>query len=145
MGETELQSSDAASWVCTDKSGGIQALVWDFTLTQPAPSVNNQVFYKRDLPSHPKSKVTLALSGVPAGQYTMAVYRVGYRANDAYSAYLDLGSPAQLSKPQAAYIKSMSNGRPERLSIVNVAADGIVRQTFELRDNDVCLVTLTKQ
>jgi xylan 1,4-beta-xylosidase len=106
--------------------------------------VNNQVFYKRDLPSHPKSNTTLALSGVPAGQYSMAVYRVGYRANDAYSAYLDLGSPKQLSRPQVAYIKSMSDGRPERVSIINVAAEGTVRQTIEIRDNDVCLVTLTK-
>jgi xylan 1,4-beta-xylosidase len=144
LGETELQCSDAASWVCTDKPGGIQALVWDFTLTHPDPSVNNQVFYKRDLPSRPKSTVTLALSGVAAGQYSMAVYRVGYRANDAYAAYMDVGSPIQLSKPQVDYIKSMSEGRPERLSVVNVAADGAVRQTFELRDNDVCLVTLTR-
>ena len=145
LGDTELQSPDPASWICADQSGGIQALVWDFTLPHPAPSVNNQVFYKRDLPSHPKSKVTLALSGVPPGQYSMAVYRVGYRANDAYSTYLDLGSPSQLSKPQVAYIKSTSDGRPERLSIVNVAAEGLLRESFELRDNDVCFVTLTKQ
>jgi xylan 1,4-beta-xylosidase len=105
--------------------------------------VNDQVYFKRDLPSHPKSNVTLALSGLPAGQYTMAVYRVGYRANDAYSAYMDLGSPNQLSKPQVAYIKSMSDGRPERSSIVKVADDGLVRETLELRDNDVCFVTLT--
>jgi xylan 1,4-beta-xylosidase len=145
LGETELQSSDAASWICTDRSGGLQALVWDFTLTHPGPSENNQTFYKRDLPSRPRSNVTLALSGVPAGQYSMALYRVGYRANDAYSAYRDLGSPAQLSKPQVAYLQSLSDGRPEHVSVVHVGADGAVHQTFELRDNDVCLVTLTKQ
>jgi hypothetical protein len=39
----------------------------------------------------------------------------------------------------------MSNGRPERLSIIKVGADGSVRETLDLRDNDVCLVTLTKQ
>jgi len=144
LGETELQSSDPASWVCTDKSGGIQALVWDFSLPNPAPKENNQVYYKRDLPSHPKSSVTVALSGVPAGQYSMAIYRVGYRANDAYSTYLDLGSPSQLSKPQVAYIKSKNDGNSERVSMVKVATDGLIRQTFELRDNDVCFVTLTK-
>ena len=144
LGESELQNSDPASWVCTDKSGGIQVLVWDFTITHPGESVNDQAFYNHDLPSHPKSKVMLALSNVPAGRYAMRVYRVGYRANDAYTAYLDLGSPNQLSKPQVAFLKSMSDGRPERISIVDVAADGLVRQTFELRDNDVCLVTLTK-
>ena len=88
--------------------------------------------------------MTLALSGVPTGQYSLTVYRVGYRVNDAYTAYLELGSPNQLSKPQVAYLKSVSNGRPERVSNVNVGADGKVRETFELRDNDVCLVTLTK-
>jgi len=145
LGETELQSSDAASWVCTDKSGGVQVLLWDFTLTQPTPKVNDQVYYKRDLPSQPKSKVTLALSNVPAGQYSMAVYRVGYRANDAYSAYLDLGSPNQLTKTQVAKIKTMSDGRPERVTTINIAADGMVHETLEIRDNDVCFVTLTKQ
>jgi xylan 1,4-beta-xylosidase len=144
LGPTELKDSDPASWICTDKFGGIQALVWDFSLPNPAPKENNQVYYKRDLPSHPKSSVTLALSGVPAGQYTMTVCRVGYRANDAYSAYLDIGSPNQLSKAQVAYIKSMSDGKPELVSIVKVAADGLIRQSFELRDNDVCFVTLTK-
>ena len=144
LGEAELSSSDAASWVCIDKSGGIQALVWDFSLPNPPQKQNNQVYYKRDLPSHPKSAVTLALSGVPAGQYSMTVYRVGYRVNDAYAAYLDLGSPNQLSKPQVAYIKSLSDGKPERVSTLNVAADGRVRVTFELRENDVCFVTLTR-
>lgn len=144
LGGTELRSSDPASWVCTDPSGGIQALVWNFTLPHPAPAVNDQVYYKHDLPSHLKSNVTLALSSVPAGQYSMAIYRVGYRANDAYTAYLDLGSPSQLTKSQVAYLKSVSDGRPEQVSLVKVAADGIVHQTFELRDNDVCLVTLTK-
>jgi hypothetical protein len=28
---------------------------------------------------------------------------------------------------------------------VRVAADGVIRQTFDLRENDVCFVTLKKQ
>jgi xylan 1,4-beta-xylosidase len=144
LGEAELSSSDAASWVCIDNSGGIQALVWDFSLPNPPQKENNQVHYKRDLPSRPKSAVSLALSGVPTGQYSMTLYRVGYRVNDAYAAYLDLGSPNQLSKSQVAYLKSLSDGKPERVSPLNVAADGKVRVTFELRENDVYFVTLTR-
>jgi xylan 1,4-beta-xylosidase len=145
LGDMELETSDDASWVCTDKAGGIQALVWDFSLPQPRPRINDQVYYKRDLPSVAKSVVNLDLADVPAGEYTMTIYRVGYRANDAYAAYLDLGSPNQLTKPQVAYIKSMSDGRPEKTSIVKVGADGRVRERFELRENDVCFVTLIKQ
>ena len=145
LGATELQSSDPRSWVCKNDVGGVQALFWDFALPDPAPTVNNQVYYRQDLPSHPKATVTLAFSGVPAGQYAMAVYRVGYRENDAYSAYRDLGSPSQITQPQVAYIQSKSDGKPEQVSIVEVGADGLVRQTFTMRDNDVYFVTLTRQ
>ena len=50
LGPTELKSSDPSSWICTDKTGGVQALVWDFTNTFPGKNMINQVFYKRDLP-----------------------------------------------------------------------------------------------
>ncbi|AKC82798.1 glycoside hydrolase [Verrucomicrobia bacterium IMCC26134] len=145
LGDTELQTVDTASWVCRDKRGGIQALIWDYSLEQPAPTESNQVHYKRDLPSHSKWNTTLKLSGVSAGQYTLSVYRVGYRANDAYSAYMDTGSPSQLSRAQIDYIKSMSDGKPERVSVIKVASDGTVHETFTLKDNDVCFITLTKQ
>jgi xylan 1,4-beta-xylosidase len=145
LGETELRNADAASWICTDKSGGIQALIWDCSLPNPAPTENNQVRYKRDLPAPLKSKVTLALSGVPRGQYSMSLRRVGYRANDAYTAYLDLGSPNQLTKAQAEHLKAMSDGRPERTAVIKVARDGILSQTFDLRENDVCLITLKRK
>lgn len=144
LGPTQLACADPASLICTNNAGGIQALVWDFTLTHPDAGVNNQVYYKRDLPSHPKSSVSLLLSNVPPGQYSMTLQRVGYRANDAYSAYMDIGSPSQLTKAQVAYIKSKSDGRPEQISLVQVGPDGALNQSFQLRENDVCLVTLTK-
>ena len=89
LGPTELKGSDPASWICTDKSGGIQALVWDLTITHPGTNVINQVYYKRDLPSLPKNKVTLNLTNVPKGKYALEIYKVGYRVNDAYATYLD--------------------------------------------------------
>ena len=77
LGPTELKNGDPASWICTDASGGIQALAWDFTSAQPGPKVNNQVYYKRDLPSLPKNKVTLNLTNVPEGEYQVNIYKVG--------------------------------------------------------------------
>ena len=40
LGPTELKNSDPASWICTDTSGGMQALVWDFTNTHPGTNIN---------------------------------------------------------------------------------------------------------
>jgi xylan 1,4-beta-xylosidase len=145
LGPTELTSSDPASWICTDASGGIQALIWDFTITHPGTNVINQVYYKRDLPSALKNQVTLNLTHVPEGQYALEIYRVGYRVNDAYATYLDLGSPAQLTRAQVAKIKADNNGAPVATSTVKVGRDGKVQSQFDLRENDVCLLVLKKQ
>ena len=67
LGPTELKSNDPSSWICADNSGGVQALVWDFTNTHPGPKVHNQVYYKRDLPSRPKNKVAMD-TVAPAGR-----------------------------------------------------------------------------
>ena len=145
LGPTELKNSDPASWICTDASGGIQALVWDFTIPHPGPKVNNQVYYKRDLPSLPKNKVTLNLTNVPEGEYSLDIYKVGYRVNDAYATYLDLGSPSQLTKAQVAKIKSDNSGAPIASSKVKVGLDGKFQQQVDLRENDVYLFLLKRQ
>jgi xylan 1,4-beta-xylosidase len=145
LGPTELKNSDPASWICTDASGGIQALVWDFTITHPGPSTINQVYYKRDLPSLPKNKVTLNINNVPMGEYTLNIYEVGYRVNDAYMTYVDLDSPAQLTKAQVAKIKSDNSGAPIAGSTAKVGPDGKVQQHFDLHENDVYLFLLKRQ
>jgi xylan 1,4-beta-xylosidase len=145
LGATELKNSDESSWVCTDKDGGVQALVWDFTNTFPQSNMINQVFYKRDLPSQPKNKVTLNLSHLIKGKYTMEIYKVGYRNNDAYDTYRDLGSPAQLTRAQVAEIKSQNSGAPLETKTVKIGRDGNFEQQFDLRENDAVLITLKPQ
>jgi len=137
-----LKNSDPAAWICADNSGGAQALIWDFTNTHPGPKIHNQEFYKRDLPAQPKNKVTLDLSHLTKGRYTVETYKVGYRVNDAYATYRDLGAPAQLTKAQAAKIKSENSGAPAEVRTVEIGNDGKFEQQFDLRENEVVLVTL---
>jgi len=145
LGPTELKCSDPSSWICADNSGGVQALVWDFTNTHPGKSVHNQVFYKRDLPSQPKSKVALDLSHLAPGKYTGTTCKVGYRVNDAYATYRDLGAPPQLTKAQVAEIKAKNSGVPIDVRTVTIGQDGKFEQQFDLRDNDAVLTTLKPQ
>jgi xylan 1,4-beta-xylosidase len=145
LGPTELKSSDPSSWICADDSGGVQALVWDFTNTHPGTNILDQVFYKRDLPAQPKNKVTLNLSHVPKGKYTVETYKIGYRINDPYMTYMDLGSPAQLTKAQVAEIKSKNSGAPLDVRTVKIGREGKFEQQFDLRENEVVFVTLKPQ
>ena len=102
----------------------------------------NQVFYKRDLPSQPKNKVTLNLANLAKGKYTLELYKVGYRVNDAYATYRDLGAPNQLTQAQVAEIKSKNSGAPLETKAVKIGRDGNYEQQFDLHENDAVLITL---
>ncbi len=143
LGGTELRNADPASWVCTDEDGGVQALIWDFTNTFPAEDMINQVYYRRDLPARPKGAVSLRLTNLRAGDYQVEVFQVGYRVNDAYAAYRDLGAPAQLTREQVAKIKAESCGDARERFAVRIDPRQTFERRFDLRENDVLLVVLT--
>jgi xylan 1,4-beta-xylosidase len=142
LGPVELKSSDASSWICADKTGGVQALVWDFTNTHPGPQVHNQVFYKKDLPPATTNKVSLTISNLSKGKYVEETYRVGYRENDAYATYSDLGAPAQLTRAQVEKIKSKNSGKACETRTVTIGKDGKFARQLDVRENEVVLITL---
>ena len=142
LGEKELEVADSDAWVCADDKGGVQALFWDFTITHPGPSVNNQQFYNTDQPSLPAPGAQLRLSGLKPGSYELQAFKVGYRSNDAYSAYLAMGSPAQLTRAQVATLKELSKGAPFQTETVTVGADGQFQRSYGLNQNDAVLVLL---
>jgi xylan 1,4-beta-xylosidase len=145
LGLRELDSTDRASYVTADEGGNLQVLFWDFTITHPGKSENNQVFYKRDLPPASLGTAKIRLTNVAAGRYSQTLYHVGYRVNDAYAAYRDVGSPAQLTRAQVQQINAVSNGKPIEQTTVVIRPDGIFERQVPLRENDVFLLVLEKQ
>jgi xylan 1,4-beta-xylosidase len=144
LGDKELQNSDTASRACKDKNGNVQLLLWDFSLSKPDEKVNNQVYYKRDLPAKDKGTVAVDFKDLPAGTYRLKVYKTGYRANDPYDTYLDLGSPDQLTRQQVALIKQKNNDAPVTDRTITIDPKGRYDTTFRIRENDVFLITLTR-
>ncbi|MFB3896158.1 MAG: glycoside hydrolase [bacterium] len=145
LGDIELVNQDTASWACKNKNGDIQVLLWDFTITQPKDKINNQVYYKQDLPAKNKGKVAIDIANIPSGKYILQIYKVGYRTNDAYTAYLDIGSPNQLTKQQVEQLKKNNNGLPITKTVVTIKQGSSFIQDLDLRENDVYLVTLTRK
>ena len=144
LGPMELKNDDAASWVCRDEKGGAQILLWD--LTRPADkAVSNQAIFHKLNRAGSKGNVRLNLTNVPPGNYLLALRRVGFEKNDAYSAYLKMGSPAQLTRAQEQKLREAASGRPEFERNVKIGADGQFEETLPLRENDVLLLTLVPQ
>jgi xylan 1,4-beta-xylosidase len=144
LGSTELSNTDAQSWVCRDEQGNFQVLAWDFTNTHPGDSVNNQAYYIRDLPSLPKGKLKINMTNVPSGNYKLEVYKVGYHCNDAYSSYLALGRPKQLTRQQTEQIRSVNDGSPVLKEIISVKQGTPFIKELDLRENDVYFLNAIK-
>src|ERR1035437_3503742 len=123
LGKTELKNTDTRSWV-TKTDNGVQLLLWNFTNTLP-DSVNNQNYYVKDLPSKSKGKVKVNISHVPAGTYALEICKVGYRVNDAYTEYVDMGKLKQLNKQQVAELKNHNNGSPIVVEMIDIKANEI--------------------
>jgi xylan 1,4-beta-xylosidase len=144
LGKIELMNQDKMSWVSKDEKGNIQVLAYDFTHTHPGDTVNNQVYYIRDLPSKDKGKLKINIADVPEGNYSLEVYKVGYRCNDAYTSYYDLGRPNQLTKLQVEQIKKINNGTPVSAEIVKVKQGMSFTKELNIRENDVYFLNLIK-
>jgi xylan 1,4-beta-xylosidase len=81
---------------------------------------------------------------VPEGNYSVEVYKVGYRSNDAYSSYFDLGRPNQLTKQQVEQIKKINAGNPVAVEIVKVKEGMPFIKEMNIRENDVYFINLIK-
>ena len=77
-----------------------------------------------------------------AGQIRMTFdHRAGYDANDAYTAYLRMGSPASLTPDQLRQLQAATTDRPGILT-VTVGVDGKASVPLPMRTNDVVLVEI---
>lgn len=143
LGNTELNNDDPSSWACKDENGNIQILLWDFSYTLPDDSVNNQDYYIRDLPAKSKGKIKVTVSEIPAGDYKVEIYKIGYRVNDPYTMYFDMGRPSQLTKQQVRQIKQFNSGSPISSEKVKVKSGIPYMNEMEIRENDVFLITMS--
>jgi len=143
LGVTDIADPDAQSWITKTGDGQVQVLLWDYSPVVPPTGQNDQTYYKLDLPAQDKGHVHLSLIHAANGRYALAVYRTGYKVNDAYTDYLALGAPSQLTPRQVKYLKEKDSGAAVTESEVNVT-DGSIGYDLPIRTNDVYLVVLTK-
>jgi xylan 1,4-beta-xylosidase len=135
-----LATSDPQAMLST-KDGNVTAVIWDFE--QPDQKVSNRSFYTKVIPSHPAASVHLRLTHLAASvSYHLEVHRTGFHSNDAYTAYIELGSPQKLTEAQVAQLSGLTRDLPETDKVVRSGADGTVEVTLPMNSNDIVLVKL---
>ncbi len=136
LGDVTLSNSDAQSYV-TRKGKIISALVWDFQ--QPVQDKSDRPFYTKVFPTKPSTSAVLDLKGLASGQYCVNTYRTGFKANDAHTAYLEMGSPKSLTSEQVTQLKSLTEDKPIT-SKLKVGKQHSINYTIDMRANDIVLV-----
>jgi xylan 1,4-beta-xylosidase len=124
-------------------NGNFTGVIWDFE--QPDQQVSNRSFYTKMLPSHPAAAVHLQFVHLrPNAACRLEVYRTGYRANDAYTAYLEMGTPKELSPSQIEQLDELTRDTAETDKVIKSRTDGTAELTIPMNSNDVVLVKLMR-
>ena len=136
----EIPSPDAESLLATDGSQ-TSALIWNWKY--PQADTSNRPFYTRLVPATPAAAARLTFQHLAAGEYTLQVRRTGFHANDAYSAYIEMGAPASLNDAQLGKLRELTRDLPETERRIRIGSAGTYTLEIPMRSNDVVLVTLT--
>jgi xylan 1,4-beta-xylosidase len=142
LGTGDIACDDPQTWITRSKDGSVQALVWDYTPIVPPAPETDQTFYKREQPATPKGTLRVQFEHLPVGTYRLAIYAIGYEKNDAYTAYLHMGEPPQITREQVAALNEASTGQPESTAQIEVR-NGKFSRDLPLRTNDVYLLVLS--
>ena len=138
----ELISEDPQSMIAMN-GPNISAVLWDFV--QPHQSVSNRSFYTRLLPSVPTDPIELHITHMlPRTKYHLEMHRTGFEVNDAYSEYIKMGLPKDLSGSQITQLTDLTRDLPEKQQIVRTDASGNISIVIPMHSNDIVLVTLRK-
>ena len=137
----ELHTGDAQSWAASD-GRHLQLLLWDWR--KPAQAVSNRSYFGKPQPSRPVDGVQLQLQQLPPGRYRLQQRRTGFKANDAHTAYLAMGSPKSLDAQQLAKLQSLSADKPELQRELRIGANGSAALDLALRSHDVLLLTFER-
>jgi xylan 1,4-beta-xylosidase len=143
LGPQDITTSDAAhSWATRKPDGSLQLLFWDYTPIAPPAGSDDQTFYKKEQPTVLLPDEHLTLYHLKNGRYRFDIYRTGYQQNDAYTAYLHMGSPDGLTSAQVAELNHDADGRPSESTTITIT-NGSLQKSIPMHQNDTVFLTLT--
>ncbi len=141
LGPQLLRNADAESWLTRD-GGNFAGLIWNYAV--PDQQESNRPYFRKLHPSTPLPPLELRVSSLQPGTYRLTLHRTGFKANDAYSQYIEWGLPKDLRPGQIAALQRASSDIPELEARVEVGADGSLSRSIPIRTNDIILIKLDR-
>ncbi|UGQ44552.1 GH39 family glycosyl hydrolase [Massilia endophytica] len=135
----EIPVNDGQAMAAGDGKA-IRAVLWDFH--QPQQPVSNRSFYTRVFPAVQSAPLALKVRNAKPGKYRLQLRRTGFRANDAHTAYIEMGMPDSLAPDQLKQLTELTADKPEIDRVVSIGKSGAFSLSVPMRSNDVVLLTL---
>ena len=139
LGEQELEGGDEQTIITRDERG-VQVLTWTYEPPRDQ-NISNRPYFRQVRPSPPAPPLVLRFRGMAPGEHAVAVRRVGFRHNDAYTAWLEMGLPQTLDEDQVAQLHALTADQPEVMPMT-IGADGEGSLTLPMDVHDVVLVEI---
>ena len=135
----EVPCADRQVFAAAD---GVRVAVLVFDWEQPDQNVSNRSFFTRPHAAADAGSARLRLAHLKPGPWRLRVRRTGYKANDAYSAWLEMGSPDTLTPADLKRLQDLTQDLPETDRSIRVGRDGRLSVDLPMRANDIALVQL---
>ena len=139
LGEQELEGGDEQTIITRDERG-VQVLTWTYEPPRDQ-NISNRPYFRQVRPSPPAPPLVLRFRGMAPGEHAVAVRRVGFRHNDAYTAWPEMGLPQTLDEDQVAQLHALTADQPEVMPMT-IGADGEGSLTLPMDVHDVVLVEI---
>jgi xylan 1,4-beta-xylosidase len=137
----ELENADLQSWAFKDKSN-INVLLYDMLYPKQGDVSNNDYFIQEFKPQYTQN-VSIDINNIEKGKYQLQIFKTGYLHNDAYTQYIRMGRPNQLSVSQENTLNNLTKDDPIENEIIDIKSDNF-KYNIEIRENDMVLVKLVK-
>lgn len=138
LGDREMPTGDDQS-IAALKGDTVQVLAWRYEL--PDQSISNRPFFRQVREPAAAAPLQIEMRGLRPGVHAASIRRVGFKANDAYTAYLEMGAPAALSEEQLKTLQTLTLDQAETL-MVTARADGTAQMEIPMRVHDVVMVEM---
>lgn len=138
LGDRELPTGDAQS-IAALKGETLQVLAWRYEL--PDQPVSNRPFFRQIREASAAAPLELAIENLTPGVHRVSLRRTGFKSNDAYTLYLEMGAPAALTPAQLQSLYAATLDTPA-ISSITIGADGRGRLTVPMRTHDVVMVEI---
>jgi xylan 1,4-beta-xylosidase len=136
LGDRELPTDDDQS-IGTLKVRTVQLLAWKSVI--PDQPVSNRPFFTKPRSVPAGSPVNVRFSGLMPGRQTVQIRTTGYKRNDAYTAYLEMGQPGTLTSTDVSRLQALTVDKPD-IRALQVKADGKAALRILMRENDTVMI-----